>query len=53
MENELYLIKLENRRTENRITWGYIMQCTTKNVKATSLLKVYKIVPRAKTVAQV
>ena len=52
MEIELYLIKLENWK-KNRITWDNIIHCTTKNVKVTSLLKVYKTVPREKIVVQV
>ena len=51
MEIELYLIKLENRKKENRITWDYIIKCTTRNVKVTGLPKVYKTVPREKIVA--
>ena len=36
METDLYLIKLERWKKENRITWDYInIQCTTKNVKVT------------------
>ena len=42
MEIELYLMKLENRKKENRITWVCIIQCTTKSVTVTSLLNVYK-----------
>ena len=40
MEIELYLMKLENRKKENLITWEYIIQCNTKNEKVASLLKV-------------
>ena len=43
METELCLIKLENRRREKRITWEYIIQCTTENLKVTSLLKFKKL----------
>ena len=53
MEIKLYLIKLENREKENRITWNCIIHCTTKNVKVTNLLKVYKTVPSQIIVAQV
>ena len=53
MQIELYLIKLENRKKENRITWDYIVQYTKNNVKVTSLLKIYKTVPREKIIAQV
>ena len=53
MQIELYLIKLENRKKENRITWDYIVQCPKNNVKVTSLLKIYKTVPRKKIIAQV
>ena len=53
MQIELYLIKLENRKKENRITWDYIVQYTKNNVKVTSLLKIYKTVPRGKIIAQV
>ena len=42
MEIDLYLIKLENKKKEKRITWDYIIQYNTKNVKITSLLKIYK-----------
>ena len=42
MEIDLYLIKLENKEKEKRITWDYIIQYNTKNVKITSLLKIYK-----------
>ena len=42
MEIDLYLIKLENKKKEERITWDYIIQYNTKNVKITSLLKIYK-----------
>ena len=36
METDLYLIKLESGKKENRITWDYInIQCTTKNAKVT------------------
>ena len=53
MQIELYLIKLENRKKENRITWDYIVQYIKNNVKVTSLLKIYKTVPRGKIIAQV
>ena len=53
MEIELYLIKFENRKTESRITWDYIIQCSTKNVKITSMFKLYKTVPKAYIVAQI
>ena len=33
-------IELENRKKENRITWDYIIQCTTNNVKVRNLLQV-------------
>ena len=42
MKIDLYLIKLENKKKEKRITWDYIIQYNTKNVKIKSLLKVYK-----------
>ena len=42
MEIDLYLIKLENKKKEKRITWDYIIQYNIKNVKITSLLKIYK-----------
>ena len=40
MEIELYLMKLENRKQENLITWEYIIQCNTKNEKVANLLNV-------------
>ena len=40
MKIDLYLIKLENKKKEKRITWDYIIQYNTKNVKITSLLKI-------------
>ena len=62
MEIELYLIKLENRKKENRLTWDYIIQCTIRNIKVTSLQnykskvqikrsQVYKIVRKEEIVA--